>query len=103
MDEAPAAPPQREPRTERSGYRAGGIRTRSITWMTPFVAITSAVVTRALLTKTRRPAVRMRTLFPLAVFAERRLTTFAAGTLPATRSEERRVGKECRSRWSAYH
>ena len=22
---------------------------------------------------------------------------------PATRSEERRVGKECRSRWSPYH
>ena len=24
-------------------------------------------------------------------------------TLVATRSEERRVGKECRSRWSPYH
>src|ERR1043165_3985483 len=24
-------------------------------------------------------------------------------TLPADRSEERRVGKECRSRWSPYH
>ena len=24
-------------------------------------------------------------------------------TIPATRSEERRVGKECRSRWSPYH
>jgi len=24
-------------------------------------------------------------------------------TLPFTRSEERRVGKECRSRWSPYH
>ena len=23
--------------------------------------------------------------------------------LPAARSEERRVGKECRSRWSPYH
>ena len=23
--------------------------------------------------------------------------------LPTTRSEERRVGKECRSRWSPYH
>ena len=26
-----------------------------------------------------------------------------AGTYAATRSEERRVGKECRSRWSPYH
>ena len=25
------------------------------------------------------------------------------GTLRAARSEERRVGKECRSRWSPYH
>ena len=27
----------------------------------------------------------------------------AQGKLPAVRSEERRVGKECRSRWSPYH
>src|SRR6266508_6036480 len=25
------------------------------------------------------------------------------GRIPAPRSEERRVGKECRSRWSPYH
>ena len=28
---------------------------------------------------------------------------YAAATTPTTRSEERRVGKECRSRWSPYH
>ena len=27
----------------------------------------------------------------------------AADTVEAVRSEERRVGKECRSRWSPYH
>ena len=27
----------------------------------------------------------------------------AGGKVPLTRSEERRVGKECRSRWSPYH
>ena len=27
----------------------------------------------------------------------------AEGKMPAMRSEERRVGKECRSRWSPYH
>ena len=33
-----------------------------------------------------------------------RLTAdFSAETLQARRSEERRVGKECRSRWSPYH
>ena len=30
-------------------------------------------------------------------------TTIASGSDFATRSEERRVGKECRSRWSPYH
>src|SRR5258706_4420046 len=29
--------------------------------------------------------------------------TVRAGTAPIRRSEERRVGKECRSRWSPYH
>ena len=28
---------------------------------------------------------------------------FATATLDEARSEERRVGKECRSRWSPYH
>ena len=28
---------------------------------------------------------------------------FVAGVLKGGRSEERRVGKECRSRWSPYH
>ena len=31
------------------------------------------------------------------------LSTKAAETETETRSEERRVGKECRSRWSPYH
>src|SRR2546426_253150 len=31
------------------------------------------------------------------------LVTFTANTLGSYRSEERRVGKECRSRWSPYH
>src|SRR2546427_2154468 len=30
-------------------------------------------------------------------------STTPPGKLPAARSEERRVGKECRSRWSPYH
>ena len=28
---------------------------------------------------------------------------YALVSLPTSRSEERRVGKECRSRWSPYH
>src|SRR3712207_9468241 len=28
---------------------------------------------------------------------------YAVGMVPGKRSEERRVGKECRSRWSPYH
>ena len=42
--------------------------------------------------------------FPVA-FTVLALTAIAAGRVEAetTRSEERRVGKECRSRWSPYH
>ena len=32
-----------------------------------------------------------------------RMKTTNRGTLVLRRSEERRVGKECRSRWSPYH
>src|SRR3712207_9302550 len=36
--------------------------------------------------------------------SSRRVTTcFRMNTLFSSRSEERRVGKECRSRWSPYH
>src|SRR2546427_10766246 len=40
--------------------------------------------------------------FPLAPAAPLGILGFDAG-VEATRSEERRVGKECRSRWSPYH
>ena len=33
----------------------------------------------------------------------RQLAVFVAASLIYARSEERRVGKECRSRWSPYH
>src|SRR3712207_8879172 len=40
----------------------------------------------------------------LLVFYDSALALLAAGVLVAVlRSEERRVGKECRSRWSPYH
>ena len=32
-----------------------------------------------------------------------RIDTIRTVTIPYARSEERRVGKECRSRWSPYH
>src|SRR5256886_17694297 len=41
-------------------------------------------------------------LFNLLQDRERQLV-FTAPAHPNTRSEERRVGKECRSRWSPYH
>src|SRR5258708_2906943 len=44
--------------------------------------------------------VQAQPLGPLSLFAER---NFAVANWIAARSEERRVGKECRSRWSPYH
>ena len=42
-------------------------------------------------------------LFPASAFAAQAADTVAQTTLTTARSEERRVGKECRSRWSPYH
>src|SRR5256885_7291266 len=53
-----------------------------------------------------RDAVAAGVVAPDAVFGEAYAVVFPAlhGALPlACRSEERRVGKECRSRWSPYH
>ena len=38
-----------------------------------------------------------------APIEEQPTTNTATSSEPAVRSEERRVGKECRSRWSPYH
>ena len=35
--------------------------------------------------------------------ADKRLVDFIQAKMDKMRSEERRVGKECRSRWSPYH
>src|SRR3989475_9431284 len=37
------------------------------------------------------------------LITDRMLKMFRKAPSPAERSEERRVGKECRSRWSPYH
>ena len=37
------------------------------------------------------------------VVEENEMKPFVSATTPLLRSEERRVGKECRSRWSPYH
>src|SRR5688572_31867876 len=37
------------------------------------------------------------------IFFSTRISVSSMSWLTSTRSEERRVGKECRSRWSPYH
>ena len=39
----------------------------------------------------------------LKTFKSEPLLIFSPGRINLIRSEERRVGKECRSRWSPYH
>src|SRR5271166_5871894 len=71
-------------------------------WMAPYAAnfTSSSPADRP-----RRPtALRLR-LFPLALVVAppgRHLMVLGGGWI-LMRSEERRVGKECRSRWSPYH
>src|SRR3712207_7806383 len=43
------------------------------------------------------------TLFKNALRDDRSVFAFGNGGSGTNRSEERRVGKECRSRWSPYH
>src|SRR5438034_7588242 len=48
-------------------------------------------------------AEQIRQLIKAALRARPRLARATYSTLFSLRSEERRVGKECRSRWSQYH
>ena len=61
-----------------------------------FIGILAAVVGAACYNKFKN------TQLPdwLAFFSGKRFVAIATGLI---RSEERRVGKECRSRWSPYH
>ena len=52
-----------------------------MTWMTPFDACTSGVITLALFTKTDAPSTLIATLAPLTVFAEVSLTTSLGGNV----------------------
>src|SRR5947207_13083559 len=56
------------------------------------------------------PALRLRTQqsstpVPTVEYGDRSMASHigSTSTLPVSRSEERRVGKECRSGWSPYH
>src|SRR5215213_1964324 len=59
------------------------MRTRLMTWMTPFEVITSGVTTRALFRKTFESLTRTRTFLPFNVSMEERSTTSAARNSPA--------------------
>ena len=51
-----------------------------------------------------KPVIASRSVFALTAAAARMECACEKSTLEVqTRSEERRVGKECRSRWSPYH
>ena len=58
--------------------------TVSITWITPFDAGMSVLITWASFTLTVLPLVEICKSWPLTVFAEESFTTCAAITLPAT-------------------
>src|SRR2546428_11474726 len=53
----------------------------------------------------RLPMKSLRTMWSSTDFGASELTRYASAVMcrEARRSEERRVGKECRSRWSPYH
>src|SRR5688572_33405413 len=77
-------------------------------WLTWLAVVLAAVIVTLFAVRTVAPHPAL----PVAIaLAESAFYFYAAGSLiaymlqdwVATRSEERRVGKECRSRWSPYH
>src|SRR5260370_6510567 len=81
-----------------------GIRDSSVTGVQtcalPICAYAGFVLSRCVGAAASRKC--WKAIIPLFVEAFRRGSPTAADILGA-RSEERRVGKECRSRWSPYH
>src|SRR3954451_9641207 len=88
LHQAPSRPVK--PRRRRGGeaphvrYCFGGIRTLLTTWMTPFEALTSAMITRAPPTYTLPPDVRIGRVAPSSVFADVSIDACAAVTDPLT-------------------
>src|SRR5690606_25039918 len=68
----------------RADAQPSGMRTVSITWMTPLLAATSVAVTRAPSTVTPSPEAAMARFPPCTVVAESIAATRDAGTLPGT-------------------
>ena len=71
-----------------------------------FPLLLSAIVTSGTALAQDKGSVDAKPLPPLANPNDPKLGAkelFGRKVLPAARSEERRVGKECRSRWSPYH
>src|SRR5256885_14476150 len=76
------------------------------------VSVDSALVYRGLDIGTAKPARELRERVPhhlidicepTETYSAGRFVADALGSIRDIRSEERRVGKECRSRWSPYH
>ena len=81
--------------------------------MTKFIFVTGGVVSSlgkgitaasiAAILESRGLNVTMLKLDPYINVDPGTMSPFQHGKVFTTRSEERRVGKECRSRWSPYH
>ena len=77
------------------GALAQGMSKRPVRIVVPFTPAAGPDIVARLL------APRLQARFDQPFFVENK--PGASGTIGTERSEERRVGKECRSRWSPYH
>src|SRR5207249_5378797 len=74
---------------------------RTRPWIVPRASCADALETNRLINRKARTPRPVRT--PMSIFLESAALSAALCTVTVTRSEERRVGKECRSRAAAEH
>src|SRR3712207_7102229 len=80
-----------------------GVQTCALPILTPAGLAASAFAIWAINRFRGRPVPMVASVFGVLLLAIVTQWFYAPDPLPDSRSEERRVGKECRSRWSPYH
>src|SRR5256885_11777623 len=84
-------------------YKVTGVQTCALPICTTLVVLAAAAASTTLCEPTDRHMFGFLAIACVGAYLNRPRGAWLALAALSTRSEERRVGKECRSRWSPYH